>query len=520
MSRRAKILVSITVLFSVAIAWPVASHFRLKWKLEAYKRHSRDMGEKWSIAEVAPVPPRDDLNGAAALAMALGRINTGLLSSNLPPFMKPIGPGKALVSWKETVLPTQDSTNIWPRAASTVEANEATLEDISAALEQPALCFNLDYSQGFALLLPHLARLKSGAQLLAVAAVMDLHEGRVANAWTNLEVLAALMAKDKDEAVMISTLVRCAVGAIAISATWEGLQSPAIPDAQLKRVQEIYESAELASQAELALEMERVTWTKTFADARESYSVVQSGGFTPSASTSGLSELADLGKKLLEDPGEGIKALAHRYPGYWIWKNWQSYDDELASDKAVQAALDELHAVKTGTAYCPALKALDQSMTQIRAEHPDAGRWLEYSLTGEGLIPRFLQRVSCFEIQRSLLVTAIALKRCQLKYGAYPDQLSKLCPEFLSHPPSDVMDGQPLRYHLGENGSFLLYSAGEDGLDNGGDPTPPQSNEPSPPKQWYRGRDAVWPQPADQEEVKADLDKVRHEFAARSGSRR
>src|SRR5215472_15446205 len=111
MSRRAKIFVSIAVLLSLAVTWPVASHFRLKWKLEAYKRHSRAMGEKWSIAEVAPVPPRDDLNGAAALSMALGRINTGLLSSNLPPIMKRIGPGKALVSWKEAVLPTEDSTN-------------------------------------------------------------------------------------------------------------------------------------------------------------------------------------------------------------------------------------------------------------------------------------------------------------------------------------------------------------------------------------------------------------------------
>jgi hypothetical protein len=230
--------------------------------------------------------------------------------------------------------------------------------------------------------------------------------------------------------------------------------------------------------------------------------------------------LADLSKKLLEDPGEGIKALAHRYPGFWIWKTWQSYDDELASLETVQAALDKLRSLKTGAAFWPTIQAFKQNTVQIRSEHPDAGRWLEYSLTGDQLFLPFLERISYFEIQRSLVVTVIALKRYQLKYGAYPDELGKLYPEFVQKPPRDVMDGKPLRYHLSQDASFVLYSVGENGVDNGGDPNPMKSQEPGSAKPWFRATDAVWPQPANKEEVKSDLDKIRHEFAARSGSKR
>ena len=66
------------------------------------------------------------------------------------------------------------------------------------------------------------------------------------------------------------------------------------------------------------------------------------------------------------------------------------------------------------------------------------------------------------------------------------------------------MDGRPLRYHLNPGGLFLLYSVGEDGVDNGGDTT----LSPDAHNNWSMGRDAVWPQPATPEEVKADFEKL------------
>ncbi|HWI56128.1 MAG TPA: hypothetical protein VNZ22_02790, partial [Bacillota bacterium] len=53
----------------------------------------------------------------------------------------------------------------------------------------------------------------------------------------------------------------------------------------------------------------------------------------------------------------------------------------------------------------------------------------------------------------------------------------------------DPMSGQPLRYQFQAGGTFLLYSVGEDGRDDGG------NAKPSAGKTYglWEGHDAVWP---------------------------
>ncbi|MCP5522729.1 MAG: hypothetical protein H7A46_14395 [Verrucomicrobiales bacterium] len=66
------------------------------------------------------------------------------------------------------------------------------------------------------------------------------------------------------------------------------------------------------------------------------------------------------------------------------------------------------------------------------------------------------------------------------------------------------MDGQPLRYHRREDGTFLLYSVGEDGIDQNGEPD--RSGQAV---NWQRDQDFVWPQAAPGDEViAADAEAV------------
>jgi hypothetical protein len=58
-------------------------------------------------------------------------------------------------------------------------------------------------------------------------------------------------------------------------------------------------------------------------------------------------------------------------------------------------------------------------------------------------------------------------------------------PEFLEAVPIDHMSGLPLHYRITGDKEFLLYSVGEDGVDDGGDATPGKS--------FWDGHDAVWP---------------------------
>jgi hypothetical protein len=131
----------------------------------------------------------------------------------------------------------------------------------------------------------------------------------------------------------------------------------------------------------------------------------------------------------------------------------------------------------------------------------DQFRWMFSEISdGSG---RIIGRVLAAETCKRVVVTAIALKRFQLKHGNYPDTLSELTPEFLAAVSVDPVDGKPLRYHRNADGTFLLYSIGENGVDDGGDVTPLESVSSFAASSWYwqRGRDWVWPQPATPEEV-------------------
>jgi hypothetical protein len=127
-------------------------------------------------------------------------------------------------------------------------------------------------------------------------------------------------------------------------------------------------------------------------------------------------------------------------------------------------------------------------------------RWLfSESITGLG---SSFHRAIVAETSRRVVITAIALKRFQLQNGIFPEKLSELTPEFLSSVPLDPIDGKPLRYKKNSDGTFLLYSIGDNDVDDGGDPTYPTGVTGSS-FYWqnYHARDWVWPQPATPAEV-------------------
>jgi hypothetical protein len=127
-----------------------------------------------------------------------------------------------------------------------------------------------------------------------------------------------------------------------------------------------------------------------------------------------------------------------------------------------------------------------------------------HSLLSESVVTMSgcFKRVMVIETARRMTVAAIALKRYQLKNGNYPPDLNSLVPEFLSVVPLDAVDGKPLRYKLNPDGTFLLYSVGKNGVDDGGNPSLEKGVESS---SYYwqnpHALDWVWPQPATEAEV-------------------
>ena len=103
-----------------------------------------------------------------------------------------------------------------------------------------------------------------------------------------------------------------------------------------------------------------------------------------------------------------------------------------------------------------------------------------------------------FETAKNMTIAAIALKRCELQHQQLPPTLDSLTPAILKTIPLDYMNGQALHYQKNSDGTFLLYSVGENGVDDGGKPSSHKWWE----FYWFaHNLDLVWPQPATAEEV-------------------
>lgn len=75
----------------------------------------------------------------------------------------------------------------------------------------------------------------------------------------------------------------------------------------------------------------------------------------------------------------------------------------------------------------------------------------------------------------ALWLTALALRAYKLEHNAYPTKLQELVPNYLKQVPADPFGGgEALRYKRAGN-SYVLWSIGPDGIDDGG--TPIQSSQ-------------------------------------------
>jgi hypothetical protein len=95
-----------------------------------------------------------------------------------------------------------------------------------------------------------------------------------------------------------------------------------------------------------------------------------------------------------------------------------------------------------------------------------------------------------YETRRELTIAALAVERHRQKHGRLPAKLDDLVPAFVRAVPVDWMDGNPLRYRVNADGTFTLWSIGEDLKDDGGD-----GSDAAPTRMtdiWDR-KDVLWP---------------------------
>ena len=203
-----------------------------------------------------------------------------------------------------------------------------------------------------------------------------------------------------------------------------------------------------------------------------------------------------------------------------MWKISFSYPDELRALKGCGVLIDSIRAIKTNAPFGPVLGrqelgldalGLAQDSAEFHDIFGDPADFNPRSLISGSVagLSKSIHRLMVLEVQRQLAITAIALKRYQQRHGRFPNDLVTLVPDPLKTVPRDPVNGKPLRYRLETDGSYTLYSVGEDGIDQGGDPQP---EPPSVSLSWQRGRDWLWPRPA----TDAEIELYRHDVRARA----
>ena len=106
---------AVLLMLGLLVGWPVAAHYRAKANLAKYKHQLQELGEKLTVAELAPKPSFEASRAAGNLMTAATFLRTPSPNwTNYPSAMKYIAPGKALVAWQQVVLPTTDTTNVCP----------------------------------------------------------------------------------------------------------------------------------------------------------------------------------------------------------------------------------------------------------------------------------------------------------------------------------------------------------------------------------------------------------------------
>jgi len=520
----------------------IEEHIRGRVQLNSYMKRMRARGEKFTVAELTPTPAPPEKNGAG-LMMGVGFGAGKVAPAQLPPSMRYIAPGIAVAAAREpvwailkqgTFISTNGVTALWRTNTSTdtpvvrgvhtpmlitredlaadVNFVSNSLTQLHAALRFPMLDQGLDYSAGFTMRLPHLAPEKGAAQWLRTASLNALLETNHAGALEELVALATLAHFATNEPLMISQLVRIAIEQIGVNAVWEALQVDGWTDAQLRELQTAMGPSDFSRAMAYSFEMERAMGLATSDRAAEDpnfLSQIMNDTYRAFGQSSS-DEWDELGKSLSQ--------AFLRFVYVPIWRLAWRDQEKLRVCEVWQTQIDSARA----QAASPNWK---KNVGRKKDEKSDEGEIFFDSprpvasvfdrvrfpfLAMLGLIgDRTVQRAVDAEIAHELAVTAIALHRWEIAHGKFPATLQDLVPQFLPTSPLDPFDGQPLRYRLNEDGTFLLYSIGHNGKDDDGNAAP-EKNDSRP--QFLNGRDIVWPRAATPEEIQ----KFNEKEAARS----
>ena len=493
------LLVTLTALF--------VEHWRGERALRAWKRQVTAQGEIFDPTKIWPASNLANREFSNQLAQAVGKLPESLNKfAGLLAGLHLDGTGRADRGSKQaspTLSYEQNTSNTWQQLEVAIQQSKPALETIRKLMQNPPRAMDVNVATRLDLdAFPNLANIRRSSQALHTAVINDLHQGDLNAALENLEALQGSVSVYADEPALVNSMIRVAVLGLSNDACWDALQDERWTDSQLVRLQQVHHSGVLLAQVPKAVAAERIgrlhsldrfashnyqTWIDRLAPIHRSF-----GSKAPELDTANLN-------------GAWRKWVFHPAWDY-AWREQEELDylhfseqemtivREFVEREAWIITHEKLTALRKSYRRPPAdwrfyrsiplYDTLSEVIGGKRVEltecpYPDFSR--AWFATAKNLT------------QHEMVIAVIALQRYQLREGKMPKALAALVPEYLKALPRDLMDGQPLRYRLNADGSFGLYSVGEDAQDGGGDARPSESNASQQKRDWWNGRDWVWP---------------------------
>ncbi len=452
--------------------------------LAKYKTELRARGEKISWAELGyPRPPQTN-DSLPRLLTAVDQLGDPRFEPGMLALMNFVGPGRAHPCWLATnprlisKASTRMGTMSWSEFDQVFQQAEANLAAIRAALDDPPRYFINDPSNFLNQPKIPFIQQRKAAQWLSGDTIRALHGHRRDEAREDLHALTQLIHLHEEDPTLVSQMIRIAIAGLALADTWEAMQGEGWSEEALTMMQRDWEGVELLAALERGIESERAFGECAFAYMR-----------TASANLLTLSN------------SQGNRGASDYFNQWVVTPLWRanSEADELFFLQHHQRCLYSIRRLQRGSAgplVNAELTAHYTLMDKVIGNRLSAIRHMLSAF----MIPnakRATQTTVKAETQRRLTVTVIALERYKLRHANYPAELAALVPECLSAVPLDLMSGKPFGYRLHTDGTFTLYSVGEDGRDDDGDAASPTATNKF---DLWSGRDAVWPKAADQHE--------------------
>jgi hypothetical protein len=487
---------AVVLLAGIYAVFIVISSSSAQGAVEKTKVELRKQGFKTDLAEFNFSVP----SGERGFEMSLERLGpSGGPRARGEPFepaqlMSRAGPNSAIVAWNQEFVDLRSDELSWEEFAASEELHDPDFIAARAAVFSEPIRFNLDASRGMSMLLPHLAAMKRILMTCSSAMVVDLHNKNQEAAWTNLLAETRLVTAWEPEPSEISHIVRFTLTVIMYEAIWEALQAGGWSDQQLATLQQEWESVDFFKHAPETFAFMRAGAVDACESARKEETPLSPG---------------TLFKEIVRSPRETPQMVR----AFWKQLRYRSegaFDDEKALllfyrdreveyQQAVKAPSWQVMKSMPGVTNTAVFASKYQSSLTAMLNLRQVGAGFQR----EGR--SFLARAAEAEARRRLILAAIGLERFRIRQGHYPASLNELTPDLPDKAAIDFMDGQPLRYQLGNDGKFVLYSTGLDCVDDGGViPKSPREGPRQPVAMGVSsGADLVWPRAASSNDIVA-----------------